>query len=157
MSCRQLSDTLAQEATRRYLESVGTHTPRFKASHYIAMLPIKDDALLCQLAQEAHDKGYSVRQLSARVKSLKSVNKGDDLGKALIKRIWDPRTLLQDVQMMRVCTDKECLLRNLSASERRRILGDIRSEKPRIGEWNKLLGELEKNLNDIEDDDWSDG
>jgi hypothetical protein len=152
MDPRRLAEIIGIGAIRRDLVQAGQDVSGLSASKLGALLPVKDANLRRQLAREAVERNYTVRQIKDLVKGFTPRKVTEDIGKTIMKKIGGPLQMLDDEELFTVCGDKERLLKDLSKAEREKILERIREGKPRLKALDALVESLEKALEAIEEE-----
>ncbi len=149
---RRLTELIGACAVRRLLLAEGIDTSQFSLSHLIELYYARDPKLILQTAEEAIANNYTVRQLKRAVEELREHKDDHDPGKEIIKTLDQAVPILEDPDLMALCTDKDRVLEELSKAERKKIRALIKSRKPGLDEWKNLMGTLEGILSDLEDE-----
>ena len=72
-----------------------------------------------------------------------------DPGKEIIKTLDQPVPILEDPDLMALCTDRDRVIKELSKTERKRIRALIKARKPGLDDWKSLMDTLEGILSDL--------
>jgi hypothetical protein len=104
------------------------------------------------VAEEASANNYTVRQLKGAADDLRVHKDDHDPGKEIIKTLDQPVPVMEDPDLMALCTDKDRVLEELSKAERKKIRALIKERKPGLDEWKKLMETFEGILSDLEDE-----
>lgn len=147
---KRLSEFIGAAALRRDLIRNGVEVSNLTTSILVNLVMLKDKALRMQLAQEANEHRYSVRKVKTLIRELIPKGPPEDVGRTLMRKIGQPLSLLDDDEFFRICSNRELLLRDLSGTERRKILAQIQEGKPRLKVLEELVDTLESALKDIE-------
>ena len=139
-------------AVRRYCLAEGKDVASFTISHFIELYYVKDLKLMLTLAEEASANNYTVRQIKRAAEDLREHKDDHDPGKEIIRTLDQPVPMLEDPDLMALCTDKERVLEELSKAERKKIRALIKERKPGLDEWKKLMVTFEDILSDLEDE-----
>ncbi len=145
---RRWRDWTGAAAARRFCLAEGTGVTNLSGSHWIEIYYAKDRAVMLALAEEANERQYSVRQLKRAIEDRKD-EKANDPGKAIIKTLDQSLPLLEEPDLMDLCSDKDRVLRELSKAERQRIRALISKRKPGLDEWKRVMESLEGILSEI--------
>lgn len=130
-------------AVRRYCLAEGIDISPFSSTHFIEMYSMKDLKLLLALAEDASRHNYTVRQLKGAIEQLREHKDDHDPGKEIIRTLDQPVPILEDPDLMALCTDRDRLVEELSKTERKRIRALIKARKPGLDEWKNLIDTLE--------------
>ncbi|AFM26047.1 ankyrin repeat domain-containing protein [Desulfomonile tiedjei] len=130
-------------AVRRYCLAEGIDISPFSSTHFIEMYSMKDLKLILALAEDASRHNYTVRQLKGAIEQLREHKDDHDPGKEIIRTLDQPVPILEDPDLMALCTDKDRLVDELSKTERKRIRALIKARKPGLDEWKNLMDTLE--------------
>ncbi|MGB6063253.1 MAG: ankyrin repeat domain-containing protein [Desulfomonilaceae bacterium] len=149
---RRLTDWTGASAVRRYCLAEGIDVSPLSGSHLIELYYVKDLKLILTLAEDAITNNYTVRQLKRAVEQLREHKDDLDPGKEIIRTFDQPVPILEDPDLMKLCTDKDRVLEELSKAERKKIRALIKARKPGLDEWKNLMGTLEGILSDLEDE-----
>jgi len=148
---KRLGEMTVAEALRRQCIDEGIGVGNLKTFHFVTLYAVKDSESRLLLAAEADQKKWSVRQLRKVIASQHVEEKPEgDVGRSIINMIGSPLRVLEDPYLVTVCSDKDRLLRDLSATERRKIRKLIKDGKPRIESWNELLERLDDVLTELD-------
>ncbi len=150
---RRLAEFIGIAAIRRDFIQAGMDVSGLSASKLGALLPVKDMNLRRQLASEASERKYTVRQIKDLVKGFTPRKVTEDIGRTILKKIGGPLQMLNDDELFTVCSDRQRLLKDLSKAEREKILDQIKEGKPRLKALDELVKTLEANLEQIEEGD----
>jgi len=149
---RRLTELIGGCAAKRLCLAEGIDVSSFSLSHFIELYYAKDLKMILALAEEASTNKYTVRQLKKAVDDLREHKDDHDPGKEIIKTLDQAVPMLEDPDLMALCTDKDRVLEELSKAERKRIRALIKNRKPALDEWKNLMGTLEGILLDLEDE-----
>jgi hypothetical protein len=149
---RRLSEFMRASAFKRVLLQNGEDVSSLVPSKLIALLPVRDEALRIQLAREANERNYSVRQIRTLVKGFIPRKQVEDIGKTILKKLASPLQMLDDQELFTMCADRQLLMRDLSSAERRKILAQIKEGKPRLKALDALVETLQTTLEQIEEE-----
>jgi len=139
-------------AARRLCLAEGIDVAHFTVSHCIELYYAKDPKLILTLAEEAITNNYTFRQLKRAVEELREHRDDHDPGKEIIKTLDQPVPILEDPDLMNLCTDKDRVLEELSKAERKKIRALIKERKPHLDEWKGLMDTFEGILSDLEEE-----
>jgi hypothetical protein len=149
---RRLTELIGGCAARRLCLAEGIDVSPFSLSHFIELYYAKDLKLILTLAEEASTNNYTVRQLKRAVEELREHEDDHDPGKEIIKTLDQPVPLLEDPDLMALCSDKDRVLEELSKAERKKIRALIKSRKPGLDEWKNLMDTFEEILSKLENE-----
>lgn len=139
-------------AVRRFCLAEGKDVSPLSGSHLIKLYSVKDLKLILTLAEDAITNNYTVRQLKRAIENLREGKDDADPGKVIIKTLDQSLPLLEEPDLMALCTDKDRVLEELSKAERKRIRALIKTRKPGLDEWKNLMDTLEGILSDLENE-----
>jgi hypothetical protein len=139
-------------AARRLCLAEGKDISHLTISHFIELYYAKDPKLILTLAEDAVIHNYTVRQLKKAVEELREHKDDHDPGKEIIRTLDQPVPILEDPDLMALCTDKHRVLDELSKAERRKIRALIKARKPGLDDWKNLMDTFEGILSDLEND-----
>ncbi|MBM3299953.1 MAG: hypothetical protein FJY85_08365 [Deltaproteobacteria bacterium] len=139
-------------AVRKYCLAEGIDVSSLSGSHFIELYYVKDLKLILTLAEDATNHNYTLRQLKRAVEELREHKDDHDPGKVIIKTLDQSVPLLDDPDLMDLCTDKDRVLEELSRAERKKIRALIKARKPGLDEWKNLMDTFEGILSDLEDE-----
>ncbi len=149
---KRLTELAGACAIRRYCLAEGKDVSSFTISHFIELYYVKDLKLILVLAEEANANNYTVRQLKRAADDLREHKDDLDPGKEIIKTLDQPVPIMEDPDLMALCTDKDRVLQELSKAERKKIRALIKERKPGLDEWKELMEAFEGILSDLEDE-----
>jgi hypothetical protein len=149
---RRLTELRGGCAVRRYCLAEDIDISPFRLSHFIELYYVKDLKLILTLAEEASANNYTVRQLKQAAGDLREHKDDHDPGKEIIRTLDQQVPILEDPDLMDLCTDKDRVLEELSKAERKKIRALIRERKPGLDEWKNLMDTFEGILSDLEND-----
>jgi len=148
---KRLTELTGGCAVRRLCLAEGKDVSHLTVSHCIELFYAKDPKLILTLAEEAMTNNYTVRQLKRAVEELREHRDDHDPGKEIIKTLDQPVPILEDPDLMNLCTDKDRVLEELSKAERKKIRALIKERKPHLDEWKSLMDTFEGILSDLEE------
>jgi hypothetical protein len=149
---RRLGELTIAEALRRQCIAEGIEVGNLKTFHFVTLYAVKDSQSRLRIAAEANEKNWGVRHLRKAVTTEQNEEKPQgDVGRTIINMIGSPLRAIEDPDLVTVCSDKDRLLRDLSATERQKIRTLIKEGKPGIENWNRLLERLDDALSELED------
>ncbi len=146
---RRLTELTGGCATRRLCLAEGVEVSSFSISHFIELYNAKDLKMILTLAEEASTNKYTVRELKMAVDDLREHKDDHDPGKEIIKTLDQPVPILEDPDLMALCTDRDRVIKELSKTERKRIRALIKARKPGLDDWKSLMDTLEGILSDL--------
>ena len=149
---RRLTELAGGCAVRRLCLAEGIDVSPFSVSHFIELYYVKDLKLILALAEEASTNKYTVRQLKQAADDLREHKDDHDPGKEIIRTLDQPAPILEDPDLMDLCTDKNRVLEELSKRERKTIRALLKARKPALDESKKVMDTLEKILSDLEEE-----
>ena len=149
---RRWRDWTGAAAVKRYCLAEGVDVSPLSGSQLIDLYYVKDLKLILTLAEEASAHKYTVRQLKRAIEELREGKDDQDPGKVIIKTLDQPVPLLEDPDLMELCTDKDRVLEELSRAERKKIRSLIKARKPGLDEWKNLMDTFEGILTKLEDE-----
>ena len=149
---KRLTELAGACAVRRHCLAEGKDVSSFTISHFIELYYVKDLKLILTLADEASANNYTVRQLKGAADDLRVHKDDHDPGKEIIKTLDQPVPVMEDPDLMALCTDKDRVLEELSKAERKKIRALIKERKPGLDEWKKLMESFEGILSELEDE-----
>lgn len=149
---KRLTELAGACAVRRYCQAAEIEVSSFTISHFIELYYVKDLKLLLTLADEASANDYTVRQLKLAADDLREHKDDLDPGKEIIKTLDQPVPIMEDPDLMALCTDKNRVLQELSKAERKKIRALIKERKPGLDEWKRLMETFEVILSDLKDE-----
>jgi hypothetical protein len=149
---KRLTELAGACAFRRHCLAEGKDVSSFTISHFIELYYVKDLKLILTLADEASANNYTVRQLKGAADDLRVHKDDHDPGKEIIKTLDQPVPVMEDPDLMALCTDKDRVLEELSKAERKKIRALIKERKPGLDEWKKLMESFEGILSELEDE-----
>lgn len=149
---RRLTELTGGCAVRRLCLAEGKDVSNFTISHFIELYYAKDVKLMLTLAEEASTNKYTIRQLKKAVDDLREHKDDHDPGKEIIRTLDQSVPILEDPDLMDLCTDKNRVLLELSKRERKTIRALLKARKPGLDEWKHLMDTFEGILSDLEDE-----
>ena len=149
---KRLTELRGGCAVRRLCLAEGVDISPFGISHFIELYYVRDLKLILTLAAEASVNNYTVRQLKLAAGDLREHKDDHDPGKEIIRTLDQEVPILEDPDLMALCTDKDRVLDELSKAERRKIRALIKTRKPGLDEWKNLMDTFEGILSDLEDE-----
>jgi len=149
---KRLTELAGGCAVRRYCLAEGKDVSSFTISHFIELYYVKDLKLILTLAEEASANNYTVRQLKLVAADLREHKDEHDPGKEIIKTLEQPFPMLEDPDLMALCTDKDRVLEELSRAERKKMRPLIKERKRALYEMNTLIERFDGILSDLEDE-----
>jgi hypothetical protein len=149
---RRLTELAGGCAVRRLCLAEGIDVSSFSFSHFIELYYAKDVNLILTLAEEASTNRYTVRQLKKAVDDLREHKDDHDPGKEIIRTLDQRVPILEDPDLMDLCTDKNRVLEELSKKDRKTIRALLKARKPALDESKKVTDTLERILSDLEDE-----
>jgi uncharacterized protein len=148
---RRWREWIGAAAVRRYCLGEGTDVSPLTGSHFIELYYVKDLKLILTLAEDASTHNYSLRQLKRAIENLREARDDLDPGKVIIKTLDQSIPLLEDPDLLELCTDKDRVLEELSKAERKKIKLLIKARKSVVDEWKTVMDRFYGILSDLED------
>jgi hypothetical protein len=149
---RRLTEMVGGCAVKRLCLAEGIEVSSLSLSHFIELYYAKDLKMILTLAEEASTNKYSVRQLKKAVDDLREHKDDHDPGREIIRTLDQPVPILEDPDLLDLCTDKDRVLVELSKPQRKRIRVLLKARKPALDESKKIMDTLERILSDLEDE-----
>lgn len=134
-----LSSWIRAAALARWFENNNNPLNNFTTSHFVALLPLEDEVKRGELAIEANNNGWSVRDLQEKVAAAKEANTPVDWGKKAIAKLGNAKALLKDEALMGVLSSKDALRDKLSKLDRGKIETEIQAVKKALEEHGTTL------------------
>ena len=126
----------------------GIKVPNLTLSHFVNLLQIDDEEQRTQLAKEANRDHLSARQILNRVRELTG-KKPETRVSIIVRKMAEPRNLLEDKDLVKFLSTKDKLRDGLSAADRIHILDRIEELKKVVEEYETLLEAVEDNIVEI--------
>lgn len=143
---RTLSKWVRAAALRRDLIANQVDCSKLYYSHLAALLAVTDEKSRRELAAEANQNEWSVRQISEKAASMKYGKAANGKAKELMKKMEDPLALLEDEETKRLLEDAQSLKEELESIERLTMVKFIDNVVARMLRSAELLRETKKNL-----------
>jgi hypothetical protein len=119
-------------------------------STWLELIAINDEEKRYELALEAHNKGYSVRQTRKRVLEINSKKVDPKLADKLLAKIKDPRSIPVAGDYEKMIADEQYLTDELSKKERLLLRAEIDTKRDQIATCGQFLDLLEQRLADVD-------
>jgi hypothetical protein len=149
---KRLYEFTIAEALYRQSLAAQIDVSNLKRWHFVAAYRVKDEEARLLLLSEASDNKWGVRRILREASDLEKKKSKTGSGRDIIRMIGSPVKALEDPEIVAMCSDKNRLLRDLSASEREQIKDLVDQGKPSIQTWGVLLERLDELLTTIDEE-----
>ena len=135
---------------RRVLTANQVPCSALNCSHFVALLRVTDEDTCRELAREANEKHWSVRNLNDKVDEGKPGNASNGKARELMRKVGHPLELLEDSETLRLLDDREALEQQLGSADRLHIAKTIDNICAKMSASTDLLKRARKNIAIIE-------
>lgn len=147
---KRLSTSVRAAAFRRDLLGNQVDCSCLTYSHWAALLKETDDEKRRDLAVEAIEQGWSVRQINERINTTKQEQDSGVKAKELMRKMERPLDLLKDQEAVKFLDDPEKLEGQLRSADRLLIAVTIDDIVKKMASTSQILQRARRNITRIE-------
>ncbi len=147
---RRLGTRVRAAHLRRVLTADQVPSSTLTYSHFAALLRVTDEDRRRELAREANEKHWSVRNLNDKVDEGKPGSVSNGKARELMRAVGHPLALLEDSEMLGLLEDREALEQQLRSADRLRVAQIIDDAVAKMSTSTDLLKRARKNIAIIE-------
>jgi hypothetical protein len=115
---RVLANCVKAAAFKRHLVAENVQCSKLHFSHFVALLKVKDDRERKALTRRADRGEWSVRRILSEIKPAKVASSKNDKVKDLVKKVENPKALLQDESLKKLLGDPKALEKQFGFDDR---------------------------------------
>ena len=147
---RRLGEWVRAANLRRVLIADQVPCSTLTYSHFAALLRVTDEDRRRELAREANEKHWSVRNLNDKVDEGKPASASNGKARELMRKVGHPLELLEDSETLGLLEDREALEQQLKSADRLHIAKIIDDVVAKMSSSTDLLRRARRNIASIE-------
>jgi hypothetical protein len=115
---RSLANCVKAAAFKRHLGAEKVDCSKLHFSHFVALLKVKDDKERKNLTKKANQREWSVRRILSEIKPAKVGSSKNDKVEDLMKKVENPKALLQDKSLKKLLEDATAMEEQFDTTQR---------------------------------------